>query len=537
MAADSYSGRLRLRLQATGGNPNTWGSLLNAAGLQLVEDAICGMANVTVANGAVTLSANNGAQDQARMAIINLTGAPTSGQNVVIPQGITKLYLVVNGTGQTMTVTTLAAGGATVAIGAGLNQFIFTDGTNVAAVQATISGQAPDSAKLGGALAANFPQLGAVNKFTAAQAVAFSNLTDGATIALNAQLSDNFYVLLAGNRALTISNPTDGQEIEVWIQQDATGGRTLTWPANVQFESGGTGTLSASANALDRYVLKYNAGLNKYVARPGLAGAPAGVVGVVFDSNEMGVDLFTRAGSPGSAVTVNVTVNAGVIIRAPDAGTPAFDTSGFPSGTTINMTNLGYILGRGGNGGGGGEAGYDGGTLLTQNQGQNGTPGGTALRAPGTGVTLNVTNGSGFIWGGGGGGGGGGADATSSPGCGNGGGGGGGAGGGLGGLGGSAVATGQHANGSPGVSGASTPRGTAYGTGGTSAASGGDAGNGGAGGDWGSGGTVGANASTGTGRAGVGGAAGAAGKAVDLNGGSINFLSGSGGPNVKGLVA
>jgi hypothetical protein len=529
MPADSYSSRLRLRLQATGGNPNTWGSLLNAAALQLVEDAICGMATVTVANSDVTLSQVNGAQDQSRMAIINLTGAPTGPLNCIVP-ALTKLYLVVNGTGQTMTVKT--SGGTGVGLAAGTNLFVYCDGTNVNAVTATVSGAVANALALGGVAAAEFPQLATVNEFTAAQATAFQTLTDGATVSLDASKSNCFYVVLGGNRVLSIGNPSDGQRIELWIQQDATGGRTLTWPGNVKFEAGGTGALSATANALDRFQLTYNAALAIYVARAGLSSAASGTVGVVLDGNEVGVSLFERAGSPGTAVTVNVTVNPGVIIYAPDTGTPALDTRGFPSGSTINLVNQGYILGKGGAGGDGGESSQFGSNKSTNNSGKDGFPGGTAIMGPGAGITLNVTNGSGYIWGGGGGGGGGGGNCASASTSGNGGGGGGGAGGGQGGLGGSAAAE-AYSNGSPGGAGSTGPRGT-FGAGGAPNGSGSSlAGPGGAGGDWGGSGSGG----TASGSGGpVGGNGGGAGKAINTNGGSVNLVSGSSAPNIKGVV-
>lgn len=537
MPADSYSSRLRFRLQATGGNINTWGALLNAAAIQLIEDSIAGMANVTVANAQVTLSQANGATDQSRMAIINLTGAPTSPQNIVIPNGITKLYLVINGTGQVMTVTTLAGGAGTVAVPVGANQYVYCDGTNVAAVQATVVGAVANALALNGIPAADYARLDIGNHFAGFQAVNFVTLTDGATITLNALQSNNFIVTLGGNRTLAITNPADGQEIEIWFIQDATGGRTITWPGNVKFESGGTGSLSGTANALDRYVLKYNLASNVYLARPGLSSAPAGVIGVNITASNVGVSLFELAGSPAGVVTVNVTIAAGTMIYAPDANTPAFDCSGFASGSTINLVNNGYIFGKGGRGANGGEGGH----LATQDigyrQGGAGFPGGPALRAPGAGITFNVTNANGHIWGGGGGGGGGGVTWVdfASPGTvtntANGGGGGGGAGGGDGGPG------GQNGNvggtlGQPGVPGSTNPRGT-FGAGGAGNATAGSTGGaGGAGGDWGSGGAAGTSES-----ATVGGPGGGGGKAIDLNGGTANMLSGGGGPNIKGLIA
>lgn len=74
-----------------------------------------------------------------------------------------------------------------------------------------------------------------------------SALTDGATIAVNAALSDNFTLTIGGNR--TLSNPTNlvaGQILNFVVTQDATGGRTLAFGANYS----GTIALNPAANAV-----------------------------------------------------------------------------------------------------------------------------------------------------------------------------------------------------------------------------------------------------------------------------------------------
>lgn len=61
-------------------------------------------------------------------------------------------------------------------------------------------------------------------------------LTDAATIATDASLSNRFRVTLGGNR--TLGNPTnlsDGQQLVWEVIQDATGGRTLAFGANFGF--------------------------------------------------------------------------------------------------------------------------------------------------------------------------------------------------------------------------------------------------------------------------------------------------------------
>ena len=77
-----------------------------------------------------------------------------------------------------------------------------------------------------------------------------SALTDGATIAVNAALSNNFTVTIAGNR--TLSNPTNlvaGQILNFQITQDATGNRTLAFGANYN----GAISLNPAANAVTMF--------------------------------------------------------------------------------------------------------------------------------------------------------------------------------------------------------------------------------------------------------------------------------------------
>ena len=84
-------------------------------------------------------------------------------------------------------------------------------------------------------------------------------LTDAATITPNFAAGVNFAVTLGGNR--TIANPsnlTAGQSGSIFIVQDATGSRTLSWGAYWDFAGGTAPTLSTAANAVDRvdYVVR-----------------------------------------------------------------------------------------------------------------------------------------------------------------------------------------------------------------------------------------------------------------------------------------
>lgn len=103
------------------------------------------------------------------------------------------------------------------------------------------------------------PQGGALTKYLAPAVV---QLTDGATIAVNAALGNDFRVTLGGNRTIANpANPVDGQMIEFAIAQDGTGSRTVTWSSAYDFGANGAPTLSTAASKVDLVGFKYHAGL------------------------------------------------------------------------------------------------------------------------------------------------------------------------------------------------------------------------------------------------------------------------------------
>lgn len=75
--------------------------------------------------------------------------------------------------------------------------------------------------------------LGLANNFSAAQRAVPSVLTDAATVAVNAALSNAYSLTLGGNRTLGVpTNAVAGHIYSIDVRQDSTGSRTLayTWP-------------------------------------------------------------------------------------------------------------------------------------------------------------------------------------------------------------------------------------------------------------------------------------------------------------------
>jgi hypothetical protein len=126
----TYSDKLRLALQGDGDNPTTWGQVANNGVFELIEDAISGYLTLNITGGSnVTLTTANGASDQARNAIIQLTGTLINDIDVIVPT-VTKYYFFhATHTGGDVTVKTTSGTG--VDITPGQKKILMCDGTNV----------------------------------------------------------------------------------------------------------------------------------------------------------------------------------------------------------------------------------------------------------------------------------------------------------------------------------------------------------------------------------------------------------------------
>jgi hypothetical protein len=92
-------------------------------------------------------------------------------------------------------------------------------------------------------------------------------LVDGASIAVNAALGNDFRVTLGatGHTIANPANPVDGQQVIFQITQGAGGSMTVTWGAAYSFGSGSAPTLSTAAGATDMVGFKYNAAKVKWL--------------------------------------------------------------------------------------------------------------------------------------------------------------------------------------------------------------------------------------------------------------------------------
>jgi len=107
----TYSPSLKLSLLGTGDQSGTWGTTTNNNLGTLLEQAITGVAAISL-NGisAYTLTNLNGVSDDARNMCLIFSGTPSAAPTITAPAQ-NKLYVVVNNTTQNLTM--VASGGVT----------------------------------------------------------------------------------------------------------------------------------------------------------------------------------------------------------------------------------------------------------------------------------------------------------------------------------------------------------------------------------------------------------------------------------------
>lgn len=143
-----------------------------------------------------------------------------------------------------------------------------TGATGPASSAATVSalGTIQLAGDLGGtATSPTVPNMARANQ--GGQELVSTNSSASGSVTINLANGNVFSLTLTGNiTVLTLSGATAGRacSFAMYARQDATGGRTITWPASVKW-SGGSPTLSSAANAVDILVFEtIDGGTNWY---------------------------------------------------------------------------------------------------------------------------------------------------------------------------------------------------------------------------------------------------------------------------------
>lgn len=233
----TYSPLLRLELIAQGEQAGSWGTTTNSNLGTLIEQAIAGVGAVSMTDANLTLSVSNGSSDQARNAVLVLSGTLSATRNVIVPTA-TKVYIVRNGTSGGQSVVVKTSGGTGVTIANGRTAAVYCDGTNV--VQATVS-------------------------FDASTGIVYANIVGDVTGNLTGNVTGNLTGNVTGNVSGTAANVT----------------------GTVAIANGGTGAITAAAarTALGSTTV----GDALFIAVSEAAGRTA------LGATSIGSDLFTAA--------------------------------------------------------------------------------------------------------------------------------------------------------------------------------------------------------------------------------------------------
>lgn len=260
------------------GTPSS-GTLTNATGLPAATGIASGAlpSGVTVNNGNwsgaglalsnhATQAANtvigNGTGSTAAPTALSMTSCSTSTSAVIWTSGtgfgcntFGGLVTVTPGTGvaTALAVATNSAGGFSPIDGTATltNKTIDTASNTIKIAGTTIGGWA-SAADVQAGTSTSKP----VTSSALSGSQAILTLTDGTTISWDMSTGYNAIVTIAGNRTLNApTNFTVGQTYTIRIKQDATGSRTMTWPASFDWGTTGAPTLTTTASKVDMITL------------------------------------------------------------------------------------------------------------------------------------------------------------------------------------------------------------------------------------------------------------------------------------------
>jgi hypothetical protein len=127
--ASTFSSSLKLTLIGDGDQSGIWGQTTNTNLGTLVEQAITGVTSIVMSDTNYTLSNFNGVPNEARNAVLVVTGANNAVRDV-IPPVVEKLYTVVNNTSGGFAIRLIGASGTGVSIPPGITTLVYCDGTN-----------------------------------------------------------------------------------------------------------------------------------------------------------------------------------------------------------------------------------------------------------------------------------------------------------------------------------------------------------------------------------------------------------------------
>jgi len=125
----TYSPSLRIELPGSGEQSGVWGTTTNNNLGTLLEQSIAGVQAITMVDANYTLSNYNGVSDEARKAVLVVSGTNTAVRDIIAPL-VTKTYIIKNSTTGGFAINVRAPSGSSVSIPNGATSAVYCDGTN-----------------------------------------------------------------------------------------------------------------------------------------------------------------------------------------------------------------------------------------------------------------------------------------------------------------------------------------------------------------------------------------------------------------------
>lgn len=125
----TYSPSLRIELPGSGEQSGVWGTTTNNNLGTLLEQSIAGVQAITMTDANYTLSNYNGVSDEARKAVLVVSGTNAAVRDIIAPL-TPKVYTIKNNTTGGFAINIRAPSGASVSIPNGVTSSVYCDGTN-----------------------------------------------------------------------------------------------------------------------------------------------------------------------------------------------------------------------------------------------------------------------------------------------------------------------------------------------------------------------------------------------------------------------
>jgi hypothetical protein len=236
--ASTYSTSLKLELIGNGDQSGVWGTTTNNNLGTLLEQAITGVVGITMTDANYTLTNFNGVSDEARNAVLVVSGTNTDTRSVIAPL-VEKLYTVVNNTTGGFPILIRGSSGSNVSVPSGATIPVYCTGTgffsaevNASTGNITVNGnevvtgtlQTNQSASIGKSITGTYSQSGTAVTVTSAS-----------------------HGLAVGNSIYT--DPTSGTGVPgTYSVATVTGPNTFTYTAGTSLTTSGNITIRAVGN-------------------------------------------------------------------------------------------------------------------------------------------------------------------------------------------------------------------------------------------------------------------------------------------------